>query len=224
MRCWPFVFALMLLAMTLAVAQDEPTPPVEPQTEPAQPPVPPQVAHAGDPDFVYDAERPAILYRDKVWLHLGDDSFSEQSDGASDLTRKSLGIQLRLAIRLGAAQLAALADPRWQRVAFKGSVIGNDTGRFECGPTVVTIGTQGKTIGQIVKSGSFVILLDKATVLEQLDRQRGVLELQIASGKAANSNDVDDQEIGRFQLVLEEEALPEPTTEPAPPPAEEPQR
>ena len=201
----------LVLALTLAAPAFAQAPPGPPVRGP-RPEAPPRVEYQIKPakPFVYDAERPELLYRDRSWTHIGNDNFAKTSDGADDLTRKAKGTTLKLVIALGEAQLKAIADPRWKRVTLRGSVIGNDTGRVGCSATTVTMG--GKPIGKIVKSGSIKLAVSKQALLDARDPKTGAVTFVIDSGRTPT--DVDDQELGKFKLVLGEEALPKPAAQP----------
>lgn len=199
----------LLAAAAPAFAQAPPGPPVRGPRPEAPPRVEFQVKPAKP--FVYDKERPELLYRDRSWTHIGNDNFAKTSDGADDLTRKAKGTTLVLVIALGEAQLAAIGQDRWKRVTLRGSVIGNDSGRHGCSPTTVTLG--GKRIATITKSGSIKLAVSKQALLAARDVKTGAVTFVIDSGRTAT--DVDDQELGKFKLVLGEEPLPKPAAEPA---------
>ncbi|MBI4617261.1 MAG: hypothetical protein HY720_26850 [Planctomycetes bacterium] len=160
-------------------------------------------------------EDPALLYKDETWTHVGDDNFSPESDGASDLTRKSGGVRLEIKVVLGEAAAARVAEERWKSVVLTGNVIGNDTGRLgQCTATVVELG--GKKIGEIKESGIFRIRFDKA-LLTSGDEKPSVFA--ITTG-ANGDSDRDDQELGYFELRLSTEELPKDDVPPAVGPGE----
>lgn len=218
-----------LLGLTLilpARADDPPRPP-----EPAQPERDAKPAEqlegvvTADPrhrePWAWSADRPELLYRDRSWTHIGDNNFSQQSDGASDLTRKSAGIILRIVVPLPDAAMAEVGQARWKTVRLRGSIIGNDAGRVgETGATVVrlTHPTKGPVVGKIVKSGGIDLRFDKA-LLAKARRRDGAIHVFVVSGRNG-ATDVDDQELGRFQLVLSPDPMP---AKPAPRDGEKPE-
>jgi hypothetical protein len=146
---------------------------------------------------------PPVLYVDQSWTHIGDGNFSPQSDGSSDLTTESAGPAVEFKVKLTDDQRAAIGDERWRSAVLSGSVIGNDTGQFGATtPTIVEL--DGREIGRITNSGLFRIAFDKARLLAD---PRKPLAFRIASGKNSG-DDLDDQELGTFRIVLAEEALP----------------
>ena len=118
-----------------------------------------------------------------------------------------------------------LAADVWRSAVLSGSVIGNDTGQHgNTSPTIVTL--NGKEIGRITKSGLFRIPFDKQALVADPKKP---LVFRVASGKNAG-NDLDDQELGTFRLVLSKdappappkvEAMPDPPSEPDEPKADE---
>lgn len=160
-------------------------------------------------------EDPALLYKDETWTHVGDDNFSPESDGASDLTRKSGGVRLEIKVVLSDAAAARVAEERWKSVVLSGNVIGNDTGRLgECTATVVDLA--GKKIGEIKESGIFRIRFDKA-LLTAGEETPSVFA--ITTG-ANGDSDRDDQELGYFELRLSTEEMPKDEVPPAVGPGE----
>lgn len=172
--------------------------------------------------WAWSAEQPELLYKDRSWTHIGDGNFAATSDGADDLTRESVGTTLRVVVPLSAAAQQEIGKAQWKTVLLKGSVIGNDAGRM--GDTKATIVRLGKTeIGKITRSGTIAIRFDKTLLQRATDagaRKDGTaqIELFIASGRNG-ATDVDDQELGRFKLILSTDPLPKlkPEAEPAPP-------
>ena len=205
----------------------EPAPPGPPQPEPPAPPPVPEpsstpppaestITIAADPKhpFAWSAESPEVLYRDKSWTHIGDNNFDPSSDGASDLTRRSGGIALAFAVALGEGPRGALQQPRWKTVVIKGTVIGNDTGKLgTTTATVVFLG--GKPVGRITKSGAFAIAIDKHALVAASDNKESLATITIASGRNGD-RDVDDQELGKFVVMLSEDPIPDPPA-PVPP-------
>ncbi len=145
------------------------------------------------------------LYADKSWTHIGNGNFSSNSDSASDLTVESTGESLSVSVPLDEKLLQEFQNEQWKSVVFRGEVIGNDTGLVGC--TSTTVKFNGKTIGQIEKSGNFRIVFEKTYLPKALDKP---LEIQVVSGNAAG--DADDQELGQFVLELSEAEVPKPKT------------
>jgi hypothetical protein len=176
MRC--FLFGLLLLASMARTqaAEEKPSPPTT-----------------------------KTLYSDKSWTHIGNGSFSPDSDSASDLTVQSTGESLRVTVPLDENALHEIQNERWKSLVIRGEVIGNDTGFVGC--TATTVNLNGKSIGQIKKSGNFRILFEKSQLPKASDKP---LVIEVVSGNAAG--DVDDQELGQFVLELSEAEIPKPQT------------
>lgn len=169
----------------------------------------PSLSAADDAGDAPRPEKPPVLYADRSWTHIGDGNFSPQSNGFSDLTTKSAGPALEFEVTLTKEQWTTVANDRWKSAVLTGSVIGNDTGQFgETTPTRVQL--DGKEIGRITKSGLFRIVIDKARLLAG-DPEKP-LRFRIASGKNSG-DDVDDQELGSFRLVLSKDVPPKPPSE-----------
>lgn len=145
------------------------------------------------------------LYSDKSWTHIGNGNFSPDSDSASDLTVNSTGESLSVTVPLDEKILKEIQNERWKSVVFRGEVIGNDTGFVGC--TATTVNLNGKTLGQIEKSGNFRVVFQKSHLPKDLEKP---FEIQVVSGSA--SGDVDDQELGQFVLELSEAEVPKPKT------------
>lgn len=143
------------------------------------------------------------LVKDRTWVHIGDNNFDQQSNGASDLTLKAVGSSASFKITLDADALNQLKDDRWKSVELRGSVIGNDTGTHgNTSPSIVEL--NGKPIGKITKSGLFVIPIETKRVIAFGNKP---LVFKVTSGQNS-AKDFDDQELGLLEVWVSERAIP----------------
>ncbi len=148
---------------------------------------------------------PEVLYADQSWTHVGDNNFSPESDAASDLTLRSAGTAIEIKFVIADGSKALLAGEEYRSVVFKGTAIGNDTGRL--GDTTATVvELNGKKIGEVKESGSFEIVFEESIL--RLDADADHPNLLVLTTGQNGATDRDDQEMGMFEVRLSKKDPP----------------